>query len=270
MRRKQSGRFARGNRAVNGLILLLLLAGAGVLLYPALSNAYYQHQYRQASAAFAQQQSGAENEELWQAAEAYNADLAEKKDQFALTAEERERIAGCLNPLGTGMMGNIEIPKIDVDLPIYQGTEEQQLQSGCGWWLGTSLPTGGGGTHCVITAHTGLTKAKLFTDLDQMETGDRFTLHILDRTMTYEVDQILVTEPEELEPLYIVPGEDLVTLYTCTPYGINSHRLLVRGHRVDGELSEAQETGHLEWWMAPAALAGGPVLWLLIRRKRRT
>ena len=153
-----------------------------------------------------------------------------------------------------------------MNLPIYQGTEEQQLQSGCGWWPGTSLPTGGSGTHCVITAHTGLTKAKLFTDLDRLETGDRFTLHILDRDMNYEVDQILVTEPEELAPLRIVPGEDLVSLYTCTPYGVNSHRLLVRGHRVEAE--EADTERSFAWWSVPVT-AVFPILWLLRRIKRQ-
>ena len=166
MRRKRT-RSLR-DRALGWLAALLLAAGAVVLLYPALSNLYYQRQCAQAAETFAQGQSEAENAALWQAAEAYNMALAEKAEQFALTAEEREQIAACLNPLGTGMMGSIEIPKIDVNLPIYQGTEEQQLQSGCGWWPGTSLPTGGSGTHCVITAHTGLTKAKLFTDLDRL------------------------------------------------------------------------------------------------------
>ena len=264
MRRKRT-RSLR-DRALGWLAALLLAAGAVVLLYPALSNLYYQRQYAQAAETFAQGQSEAENAALWQAAEAYNMALAEKAEQFALTAEEREQIAACLNPLGTGMMGSIEIPKIDVNLPIYQGTEEQQLQSGCGWWPGTSLPTGGSGTHCVITAHTGLTKAKLFTDLDRLETGDRFTLHILDRDMNYEVDQILVTEPEELAPLRIVPREDLVTLYTCTPYGVNSHRLLVRGHRVEAE--EADTERSFAWWSIPVA-AVFPILWLLRRIKRQ-
>lgn len=120
-----------------------------VLLYPALSNRYYQRQCAQAAETFAQGQSEAENAALWQAAEAYNMALAEKAEQFALTAEEREQIAACLNPLGTGMMGSIEIPKIDVNLPIYQGTEEQQLQSGCGWWPGPRCLPAVPGTHCV-------------------------------------------------------------------------------------------------------------------------
>ena len=130
------------------------------------------------------------------------------------------------------MMGYIDIPKISVHLPIYQDTEESALQAGAGFWLGTSLPTGGPSTHCVLTAHNGLVRAKMFTDLDQLEIGDTFSLTILDRVLTYEVDQILVTEPEDISPLQIVEGEDYVTLYTCTPYGVNTHRLLVRGHRI--------------------------------------
>lgn len=132
----------------------------------------------------------------------------------------------------TGMMGYVDIPKLGVHIPIYHGTEERALQSGAGFWYGTSLPVGGENTHCVLAAHNGLVKAKLFTDLDKLEVGDRFTLDVLNETFTYEVDQILVTLPEETEELYIQNGKDLVTLYTCTPYGVNTHRLLVRGHRV--------------------------------------
>jgi sortase A len=156
----------------------------------------------------------------------------EKKSQFWVDSEEIEYVSTLLNPLGTGMMGRIEIDRIHVNLPIYQGTDEQELQSGAGYWIGTSLPTGGESTHCVITAHTGLVKAKLFTDLDKLEEGDRFTLHVLDRDMTYEVDQILITEPEDMSALGIVEGKDYVTLYTCYPYGVNTQRLLVRGHRI--------------------------------------
>ena len=131
------------------------------------------------------------------------------------------------------MMGYIDIPKINVHLPIYQGIEEQALQAGVGFWPGTSLPTGGPSTHCVLTAHNGLVRAKMFTDLDQLVEGDTFSLSILDRVLTYEVDQILVTEPDEVDALQIVEGQDYVTLYTCTPYGVNTHRLLVRGHRIE-------------------------------------
>ena len=151
----------------------------------------------------------------------------------AATAEEEAKIEQFLNPLGNGMMGYIDIPKINVHLPIYQGIEEQALQAGVGFWPGTSLPTGGPSTHCVLTAHNGLVRAKMFTDLDQLVEGDTFSLSILDRVLTYEVDQILVTEPDEVDALQIVEGQDYVTLYTCTPYGVNTHRLLVRGHRIE-------------------------------------
>lgn len=167
-----------------------------------------------------------------QAAREYNERLAKKEEQFLVPAEEREELDHLLDPWETGMMGYVDIPKIGVHIPIYHGTEERALQSGAGFWYGTSLPVGGENTHCVLAAHNGLVKAKLFTDLDKLEVGDRFTLDVLNETFTYEVDQILVTLPEETEELYVQNGKDLVTLYTCTPYGVNTHRLLVRGHRV--------------------------------------
>ena len=167
-----------------------------------------------------------------QEAREYNERLAKKEEQFLVPAEEREELDHLLDPWGTGMMGYVDIPKIGVHVPIYHGTEERALQSGAGFWYGTSLPVGGENTHCVLAAHNGLVKAKLFTDLDKLEVGDRFTLDVLNETFTYEVDQILVTLPEETEELYVQNGKDLVTLYTCTPYGVNTHRLLVRGHRV--------------------------------------
>ncbi len=220
---------------VNLLIVLLLLAGAGVMLFPKLSDVYYRWEASQEIAQYNQvsEAEQADYSDLWAAAEAYNRQLAETGAfSVSVTPEEREKIEQLLNPLGTGMMGYIDIPKISVHLPIYQGIEERALQAGAGFWLGTSLPTGGESTHCVLTAHNGLVRAKMFTDLDQLEVGDTFTLSILDRVLTYQVDQILVTLPDEFEPLEIVEGEDYVTLYTCTPYGVNSHRLLVRGTRI--------------------------------------
>lgn len=221
-------------------IVLLMLAGLGIMLYPTLSDQFARWQAVQESAQYNQ---GAEAEQadysdLWAAAEEYNRRLAETGTFAGAVTDDGQPqdlmdVSQYLNPLGTGMMGYIDIPKINVHLPIYQGTEEKALQAGAGFWIGTSLPTGGPGTHCVLTAHNGLVRAKMFTDLDQLEEGDTFSLSILDRVLTYEVDQILVTLPEELEPLQIVPGEDLVTLYTCTPYGVNTHRLLVRGRRVE-------------------------------------
>ena len=178
---------------------------------------------------------------------------------------------GLLNPLGNGMMGYVNIPKIDVALPVYQGTDEKELQSGAGWWIGSSLPTGGESTHCIITAHTGLSKAKLFTDIDQLEVGDRFSLTILDRTLVYEVDQILVTEPTDFEPLYIVEGKDYATLYTCTPYGVNTHRLLVRGVRVDDAPAAAEKTG-VNWKLIVGVVLLlaiiAAVVYIIIRRRK--
>ncbi len=214
------------------LPVLLVLVGLGLLLYPFASNAWYNWQVSQEISQYNQvaEGTGTDYSALWEAAEEYNRQLAEGSLSVDTSADY---VSQFLNPLGTGMMGYLSIPAIDVYLPIYQGTDETALQSGVGYWLGTSLPTGGESTHCVLTAHTGLSKAKMFTDLDKLQVGDTFTVIILDRTLTYEVDQILVTEPDDLSALQIVGGEDYVTLYTCTPYGVNTQRLLVRGHRVE-------------------------------------
>ena len=232
------------------LIILLFLVGLGVLFYPTASDLYYRWQAKQEIEAYNEaagqiaEASGKDYSELWEAAEAYNRQLAQRGNAMMDVSEEEEaEIFNLLNPLGTGMMGSIEIPAIQVNIPIFQGTGEKALQSGAGFWLGTSLPTGGPSTHCVITAHNGLVKAKMFTDLDKLQIGDEFTLHILDRDLTYQVDQILVTEPEDTSQLQIVEGKDYVTLYTCTPYGVNTHRLLVRGVRVKDEGS----TGMVDW-----------------------
>ena len=276
---------------MNLLILLMVVAGLGVMFFPTASDMYARWQM---SREIAQYNSVAEAEPedysaYWTAAEDYNRRLAEGGIfSIGIAPEERAEVEQLLNPLGTGMMGYVDIPKIDVHLPVYQGIEEKALQSGAGYWPGTSLPTGGAGTHCAITAHNGLVKAKMFTDLYKLEIGDTFSLSILDRVLTYEVDQILTTLPEDIEPLQIVPGEDYVTLYTCTPTGINTHRLLVRGHRVEtpaetAEAGEAEQTGpsgfqlglnvspELLWAvgavLAASALAGGG--FLLWRRRGR-
>lgn len=218
------------------LAVLLLIVGLGVLLYPSLSDLYYRWEAEQEIAQYNQVAEATQEDysDLWAAAEEYSRKLAQGNAfSVAATAEEEAKIEQFLNPLGNGMMGYIDIPKINVHLPIYQGIEEQALQAGVGFWPGTSLPTGGPSTHCVLTAHNGLVRAKMFTDLDQLVEGDTFSLSILDRVLTYEVDQILVTEPDEVDALQIVEGQDYVTLYTCTPYGVNTHRLLVRGHRIE-------------------------------------
>ena len=221
-------------KIVTILAILLLLVGLGIMLYPTFSDLYYRWTAQQQISQYnhVAEATQADYSELWAAAEEYNRQLAQRGSSITVTEEEKAQIEQLLNPLGNGMMGYIDIPKISVHLPIYQDTEESALQAGAGFWLGTSLPTGGPSTHCVLTAHNGLVRAKMFTDLDQLEIGDTFSLSILDRVLTYEVDQILVTEPEDISPLQIVEGEDYVTLYTCTPYGVNTHRLLVRGHRI--------------------------------------
>lgn len=216
------------------LFLVLLLTGLGVLLFPTFSNWYIQWQLNREiddyDLAVSSNDTG--NDQMWQDAEEYNRYLLTKDHQFTVYEEETAWISTLLNPLDIGLMGYLDIPSIDIHLPIYQGTEEKALQSGVGWWVGSSLPTGGESTHCVLTAHTGLSKSKMFDDLEQMVVGDTFTLTVLDRELTYEVDQILVVEPSDISALYIVDGEDYVTLYTCTPYGVNTHRLLVRGKRI--------------------------------------
>ena len=258
------------------LVVILVLAGLGLILYPTVSDMYATWQYNKEIEAYnatRAQETAARNENLWADAEEYNRDLLDKSEQFSVSSDELERVEGLLNPLGNGMMGYVNIPKIDVALPIYQGTDEKELQSGAGWWIGSSLPTGGESTHGIITAHTGLSKAKLFTDLDQLELGDRFTLTILDRTLEYEADQILVVVPTDYEPLYIVEGEDYVTLYTCTPYGVNTHRLLVRGARVEAGQETEAEAGGTNWLL----IGGGIILlaiiacvvYFIIRRRRK-
>lgn len=263
------------------LAVLLLLIGLGVMLFPTMSDLYYRWEAEREIAQYNQVTASAKGEdysELWAAAEEYNRRLAAHAADPSETSPELDAdISQYLNPLGNGMMGYIDIPKINVHLPIYQGTEERALQAGAGYWLGTSLPTGGVSTHCVLTAHNGLIKAKMFTDIDQLVVGDTFTITVLDRVMTYEVDQILTTLPNELEPLRIVEGQDYVTLYTCTPYGVNTHRLLVRGHRI--ATPEEQQSGALEqltggtgaWWIAIPLLLLLLILIFVIRlllRKR--
>lgn len=236
------------------LFVILLFAGLMVMAFPTLSDMYARWQMGRELEKYQQVvESGYDGEtSLFEEAESYNKYLATKDDQFKLEPGEFERIRSLLNPLGNHMMGIVSIPKIGEELPIYQGIEEKQLQSGAGWFYGSSLPTGGTDTHCVITAHNGLVKARLFTDIEKLEKGDLFFLKVMSREMAYEVDQILVTEPEDFSALVIVPGEDLVTLYTCTPYGINTHRLLVRGHR----------TAMPGWVQLDTA--GLPCIWLVI------
>ncbi len=218
-------------------ILAVFLAGLAVMLYPVISNMWNQLRTDTLVSSYKDETDRLTQEKMdtiFDKARVYNRAHTRNTiiDAFSKTTPEGEEYRSLLDPLGNGIMGYIEIPHIDQRLVIYHGTGKKTLEKGCGHIAGTSLPVGGKSTHSVIAAHRGLPSAKLFTDLDQLEIGDKFYLFILDRTLAYEVDQIKVVEPECLDELQIVDGKDLVTLFTCTPYSVNTHRLLVRGHRV--------------------------------------
>lgn len=219
----------------NLLLLLALLAGVSLLLYPTVSDYWNERHASRAVASYAQDVENMDDdryEQLWQDAEAYNAALLRRENVYFLADWQREEYDALLDVSGTGIMGYIEIPTINVSLPIYHGTDDAVLQIAVGHLDWTSLPVGGESSHCVLSGHRGLPSAKLFTNLDRVVVGDTFTLRVLDEILTYEVDKILIVEPEDVSALTVEEGKDLCTLVTCTPYGINSHRLLVRGHRV--------------------------------------
>lgn len=264
------------------IIALIFLAGLGFLLYPTVSNLWNRAHQSRAIATYTKQVEkldDSQNKEMLKAARKYNKSLLKKSDHWKLSKKDKKKYESLLDVSGTGIMGYIEVPKIDCSLPIYHGTDEGALQIAIGHLEGSSLPVGGKSTHCVLSGHRGLPSARLFTDLDQMEEGDVFVLNVLGRKLAYEVDQIKVVLPDEMSDLEIVQGKDLCTLVTCTPYGINTHRLLVRGHRTKyieetvvrvQKEAEKKETGI---WL----LAGGGAVFLIIiiivvvkrRRKRR-
>jgi sortase A len=218
------------------ILVIVLVLGVMILLYPTVSDYWNSFHQSRAIASYMEQIENidpVDYEKEWARAEQYNRELSGKPNRFMLSEEEYAEYETMLNLTGSGIMGYIEIPKISCSLPIYHGTDEAVLQIAVGHIEGTSLPTGGAGTHTVLSGHRGLPSARLFTDLDQMEEGDLFVIRVLDRVMTYMVDQILIVLPEEMDGLAIDPNEDYCTLVTCTPYGINSHRLLVRGKRTD-------------------------------------
>ncbi|MBR6221128.1 MAG: class C sortase, partial [Clostridia bacterium] len=215
-------------------LVLILLLGVAILLYPTVSDYWNSFHQSRAIATYIDQIESidpASYDEEWLKARAYNDKLTTLPNRFMMSEADYAEYEGLLNLTGSGIMGYIEVPKINCTLPIYHGTDEAVLQIAVGHIEGSSLPIGEPGTHTVLSGHRGLPSAKLFTDLDQMEEGDLFVIRVLDRIMTYEVDQILIVLPEEMDSLAIDPEADLCTLVTCTPYGVNSHRLLVRGHR---------------------------------------
>lgn len=225
--------------------ILLLLAGVGFAAYPFVSNYLNDQNGGSEVMSYLNAADDLSEEEYAQALSAareYNESLigsAAVGDPFGAQEEGDEQYQSLLNIDGSSVMGTIEIPVIDVDLAIYHGTGEDTLQNGAGHLEGSSLPVGGAGTHAVLTGHTGMSSRKLFSDVDQLETGDVFLLHVLGDTLAYQVDEIRVVLPEETDGLRIDPVQDYVTLVTCTPFGVNSHRLLVRGTRIPYE--EAKE-----------------------------
>lgn len=230
------------SKTTTAILLVVLLVGALLLAYPSASDYWNSFHQSRAIAGYAQQVAEMDNdlyEEFWAAAQAYNETLGSGLERFTLTEAQQAEYDALLDVGGTGIMGYIEIPKIRCDLPIYHGTSDAVLQIAIGHIAGTSLPVGGESTHCVLSGHRGLPSAKLFTNLDKLTEGDTFMLRVLDETLTYEVDQIRTVLPQEVQELDVVEGKDLCTLVTCTPYGINTHRLLVRGHRVENAADSA-------------------------------
>lgn len=241
--RNTDRRKKKKKRRIGDLIRLIgLFIALSVLLYPTISNYLYEKNSGRVITSYdekAVQISESERQEMLEQARQYNEEMLgniELLDPFSpVKREVDKRYQSLLNVDGNGMMGYIRIPKIQVELPIYHGTEEKVLQSGVGHFWGTSLPIGGESTHAVLTGHRGLPSKLLFTDLDELAEGDIFYIRILGETLAYKVDQILTVLPEQTEALRIVPGQDYVTLVTCTPYAVNTHRLLVRGVRVPYE-----------------------------------
>ncbi len=272
------------------VIILIFLAGLSLLLYPFIANQWNNHRQKQLIGNYESvisDKEAAGNIDYaaeMKKAEAYNDALLPSilPDSFAVadaSTETDSSYEDSLNIAGDGMMGIVEIPKIAIKLPIYHGTGDEVLQKAAGHLEGSSLPIGGESTHAVISAHRGLPSASLFTDLDQLEIGDHFLIHVLDETICYEVDQILVVDPEDTSALAVEDGEDLVTLLTCTPYGVNTQRLMVRGHRVPYEEQAVADeqtplsglslhTNYLLWVVVGIVITGVFILILFIREKK--
>lgn len=230
------------NKLTTILLVLAFFAGLSLLLYPTVSDYWNSLHASQAVADYAENVRNLEAEkyeQVLQDAKSYNQMLPYKQTTFALSEEDKGAYDTLLDISGTGVMGYIEIPTINISLPVYHGTEDAVLQIAVGHLEWSSLPVGGEDTHCVLSGHRGLPSAKLFTNLDKLVVGDKFVMRVLDEVLTYEVDQILIVEPTDVSTLMIEAEKDLCTLVTCTPYGINSHRLLVRGHRIENQ-EEAQ------------------------------
>lgn len=263
------------------ILVVLLLVGLSVMLYPTVSDWWNSRVQTRAIATYNQsveQMDNGDKERLLMEAHSYNATLSHLTAPFT-NWEDAGNYGKILDISGTGIMGYISIPKIQVELPIYHGTSAEVLNVAVGHLQGSSFPVGGENTHAVISAHRGLPSAKLFSDLDQLVEGDTFTVTILDEVLTYEVEKIFIVKPDELDKLAIIPGGDYVTLMTCTPYGVNSHRLLVRAHRVDTvyphNVKVAADAVQLDSmsvvpFIAAPLFVGLLVFWIVSSRRQKT
>ncbi len=272
------------------IVSILFLVGLSLLLYPFTANQWNNYRQKKLISNYEEavaEKSGAGGIDYkgeWAQAQSYNAALLPSilPDSFANAADPEKDGAytACLNLAGDGMMGYVQIPKINIKIPIFHTTNDKVLQQAAGHLPGSSLPVGGSSTHTVISAHRGLPSATLFTDLDKMEKGDYFFLYILDDVLCYQVDKISIVEPEQTEDLSVEEGQDLATLLTCTPYGVNSHRLLVRGHRapytgVEEErtpsalIGTSLHTSYLLWVLVGLGVTGAFILFLHFREVKR-
>lgn len=219
------------------IFLLIVLVGLGLLNYPYLSSLYSQREYRAQFEAYQQEMESTQQDSQRQQAQQYNQQLSTEQSALEDAFSSQQPSGG-----EEGLLGYVEIEKIDVYLPIYEGTTEQILRKGIGHLSGSSLPVGGESTHAVLAGHSGLASQLMFTELEQLEIGDRFSLYVMGEELCYQVDQILTVEPWQTDALQIEEGKDMVTLITCVPYGVNSHRMLVRGQRVEMEETQEQTT----------------------------
>lgn len=266
------------------ILSLILFAGLCLILYPTVSDWWNSFHQSQAIASYVNEvDNTSENERqaILDAAYAYNDRLKSRSSSFILTEAEKAEYDSMLNVGSAGIMGVIQIPAINVNLPIYHGTEEEVLQVGVGHIAGSSLPVGGKGTHSLLSGHRGLPSARLFTDLDQLKEGDTFIITVLDHVLTYQIDQIRIVLPEEVDQLSIVEGEDYCTLITCTPYGINTHRILVRGRRIanaEGDLIIQREATRVPSYLVILALGlpllvfifAGTLIYYQVRRPKKS
>ena len=263
------------------ILILVFLTGLSLLLYPSVSDYWNSFHQSRAITTYAESVAELDNERygrMWADAQAYNQGILRRSNPYGLSLEEETQYEQLLDVGGNGIMGYIEIPSIKCSLPIYHGVDEAALQIAVGHIQWTSLPVGGESTHCVISGHRGLPSAKLFTNLDKLAAGDMFMLRVLDEVLTYEVDQISIVEPQEVCALRIEEGKDYCTLVTCTPYGVNTHRLLVRGHRIEnlsdsGAVRVTADAIQIDPVLV-APMVAAPILltllvWLLIKYRKK-